>query len=70
MVTGLIAILLGSLALGGIHHTRQRGTGLAVTGILLGLADTVGWIVFSPSIYGRAAIWPSAWTSSSRMPTP
>ena len=50
VVTGLIAILLGSLALGGIHHTRQRGTGLAVTGILLGLADTVGWIVFL-SIY-------------------
>ncbi len=43
-VTGLIAILLGSLALGSIHHTRQRGTGLAVTGIVLGLADAVGWI--------------------------
>jgi S1-C subfamily serine protease len=41
---GLLAILLGSLALGGIHHTRQRGTGLAVTGILLGLAATLGWI--------------------------
>ncbi len=44
-VPGLIAILLGSLALGGIHHTRQRGIGLAVTGILLGLADAVGWII-------------------------
>jgi hypothetical protein len=46
LLTGLIAILLGSLALGGIHHTRRRGTGLAVTGILLGLADMVGWIIF------------------------
>ena len=49
-VTGLIAILLGSLALGGIHHTRQRGTGLAVTGIVLGLADAVGWIAILASI--------------------
>ena len=52
VVTGLIAILLGSLALGGIHHTRQRGTGLAVTGILLGLADTVGWVVFLAVYFG------------------
>ena len=52
VVTGLIAILLGSLALGGIHHTRQRGTGLAVTGILLGLAATVGWIVLLFWFYG------------------
>jgi S1-C subfamily serine protease len=52
VVTGLIAILLGSLALGGIHHTRQRGTGLAVTGILLGLAAAVGWIVFLACSFG------------------
>ncbi len=52
VVTGLIAVLLGSLALGGIHHTRQRGTGLAVTSILLGLADTVAWIVFLSIYYG------------------
>ncbi len=52
VVTGLIAILLGSLALGGIHHTRERGTGLAVTGILLGLADTTGWIVFLSIYFG------------------
>jgi hypothetical protein len=52
VVTGLVAILLGSLALGGIHHTRQRGAGLAVTGVLLGLADTVGWILFLSWFYG------------------
>jgi S1-C subfamily serine protease len=46
VVTGLVAVLLGSLALGGIHHTRRRGTGLAVTAILLGLADAVGWMIF------------------------
>ena len=41
---GLVAVLLGSLALGGIHHTRERGTGLAVTGIVCGLAATLGWV--------------------------
>jgi S1-C subfamily serine protease len=46
VLTGLVAVLLGSLALGGIHHTRQRGTGLAVTAILLGLGDVVGWLIF------------------------
>ena len=52
VVTGLVAILLGSLALGGIHHTRNAARGLAVTGILLGLADTVGWMFCSSFIYG------------------
>jgi hypothetical protein len=52
IVTGLIAILLGSLALGGIHHSRRRGTGLAVTGIILGLADVVGWIAFLFYVFG------------------
>ena len=45
-VTGLAAIILGSLALGSVHQTRQRGTWLAVTGVLLGLADVVGWLAF------------------------
>lgn len=44
-VTGLAAILLGSLALGAIRGTRQKGTGLAVVGVLLGLVDVVGWLV-------------------------
>jgi hypothetical protein len=52
IVTGFVAILLGSLALGGIHHTRQRGTGLAVTGIVVGLADMVGWIILLYVVYG------------------
>lgn len=45
-LTGLIAVLLASLAIGSIHHTRQRGTGLAVCGLLLGVVDVVGWLVF------------------------
>jgi hypothetical protein len=46
VVTGLVAILLGALALGAIHHTKQRGTGLAVAGLLLGLFDVVAWVIF------------------------
>jgi len=46
VVTGLVATILGSIALGGIHQTRQKGLWLALTGVLLGLFDVVGWIVF------------------------
>jgi hypothetical protein len=53
VVTGLVAILLGSLAIGSIHHTRQKGTGMAVAGLLLGVADVVGWLVF------LAVVWSS-----------
>jgi S1-C subfamily serine protease len=44
-VTGLVAILLGCLALPA-QGSKQRGKGLAVTAILLGLVDVVGWVVF------------------------
>lgn len=46
LVTGLVAILLGSLAVGATRRSGQRGTGWAVAGILLGLADIVGWVLF------------------------
>jgi S1-C subfamily serine protease len=45
-VTGLVAILLGSLALGGLRASQQRGSALALAGVLLGLLDVVGWVVF------------------------
>jgi S1-C subfamily serine protease len=53
-VTGLVAIALGSVAIGTIQRNRQRGTGFAISGILLGLADVAGWLValalyFSPA---------------------
>lgn len=53
VLTGLVAILLGSLALGSIHHTRQRGTWLAVTAVLLGIVDVVVWIVFLSVVLSR-----------------
>jgi len=46
VVTGLVATILGSIALGTIHQTRQRGRGLALAGVLLGIADVVGWVIF------------------------
>jgi S1-C subfamily serine protease len=55
-VTGLVAILLGSLALGAIRSSPQRGLGLALGGVLLGLGDVVGWIIFlSGMLSGHAA---------------
>lgn len=46
LLTGLVAIVLGSLALGAIRTTRQRGTGLAVVGVILGMGDMIGWMIF------------------------
>jgi len=46
LITGLVAIVLGSIALGGIHGSRRRGTGFALGGILLGIVDVVGWLIF------------------------
>lgn len=45
-VTGLVGIVLGSVALGSIQQTRQRGTVLAVASVLLGVLDIVGWVIF------------------------
>jgi S1-C subfamily serine protease len=46
IVTGLVAIILGSIALGSINSSRERGTACAVLGILIGLVEMVGWCVF------------------------
>jgi len=43
LVTGLVAIILGGLAAGGIRTSRLKGTPLAVAGILLGILDVLGW---------------------------
>jgi S1-C subfamily serine protease len=51
VLTGLVAILLGSLAIGALRDTGRKGNGLAVAGILLGLLDVVGWIVFLGYFY-------------------
>ncbi len=43
IVTGLVAALLGVLALGAIHSGARRGIGLAIPGLLLGVLDVAGW---------------------------
>ena len=45
LVTGLVAILLAVLALSAIQAGAQRGTWLAISGLSLGIADVVGWLV-------------------------
>jgi serine protease Do len=45
IITGLVAVVLAVIALGAIRVTSQRGLGLALSGLFLGLADVVGWIV-------------------------
>lgn len=44
LVTGLVAIVLGCIALAG-HSRRWKGAGLAVAGILLGVIDMAGWTI-------------------------
>ena len=44
-VTGVVAMIMAAFALGQIQKSGQRGTAWGVVGILLGMADTVGWIV-------------------------
>jgi len=43
IVTGLVAIVLGLLAVGQLRSRRQRGLGFAATGMLLGVFDIVLW---------------------------
>jgi Prokaryotic RING finger family 1/Domain of unknown function (DUF4190) len=45
-VTGLAAIVLAVSALVMIRGTQLRGIGLAFSGLLLGMVDIVGWMIF------------------------
>jgi S1-C subfamily serine protease len=46
VITGLVAILLAVLALSSIRSTGQRGLGLALSGLLLGVVDVAAWVIF------------------------
>jgi serine protease Do len=52
LLTGFLAVLLGSLALGAIARTRRKGTVLAVSGVLLGLGDMLGSLVALALLFG------------------
>jgi hypothetical protein len=45
-ITGLGAILFGIIGLGSTRKPGVRGKGLAITGLILGLLNLVGWGVF------------------------
>lgn len=50
IVTGLIAVVLGAIALAGKWAFRHRGAGLAVAAILLGIGDFIGWSLYLYSV--------------------
>lgn len=55
LVTSLGAILFGLIGIGITRHPAIRGRGLAVTGLLLGLAGTLAWTSWGAySVYRRA----------------
>jgi hypothetical protein len=56
VITGLVAILLGALALAAIRTTAQRGLGLALAGLLLGMVDVVCWVIFLAVMLSRVSI--------------
>jgi hypothetical protein len=45
LITGLVAVGLGVLALSAIRVSSQRGLGIAIAGLILGIVDVTGWII-------------------------
>jgi S1-C subfamily serine protease len=54
-ITGLVAVLLAVLGLSSIRATGQRGLGLALSGLLLGVVDVVGWVIFLGVMLSRSS---------------
>lgn len=54
LLTGLVAVVMGSWALGLLRTGTQRGLGFAISGVLLGLVDMVGWLVLIAVVLGRS----------------
>jgi hypothetical protein len=52
IVTGLLAIILAAAALSAMAGTRLRGASWAVAGILVGIFDMAGWVVFLIYMFG------------------
>ena len=45
-ITGLVAVVVGAMALGALRSGNQRGIVWAAAGLVLGLVDAVGWVIF------------------------
>jgi S1-C subfamily serine protease len=52
LINGLVAILLGGIAIGSIRHHRHKGNAQALTGLLVGLASMITWVVLSAWVLG------------------
>ncbi len=63
LITGMVAVLLGVLALGAIRGGARRGTWLAIPGLLLGVADVAVW-AFILSVVPWHAVSPDTIFSS------
>lgn len=50
-VTGIVAVVMAAFALGQIQKSGQRGTAWGIVGVVLGLADAVGWIVLIAVVF-------------------
>jgi S1-C subfamily serine protease len=58
LITGLVAIGLASLALSRMQASHQKGLGLAIGGLLLGIADVVGWVaVIAYALTGHVEVF-------------
>lgn len=55
-LVGIVAVVLGVIALNQLRAGFQRGRGLAVTGIVLGAVGTLGWaaVVVAAVLWGAA----------------
>ena len=51
LITGSVAVLLGVLALSAIRASSQRGIGLALAGLILGIVDMTGWVILLGIIF-------------------
>lgn len=52
VVTGLVAVALGCIALGALRGSTQKGLSMALAGVILGLLDVVGWVIFLAMVLG------------------
>lgn len=55
IVTGLIAVVVGCLALAG-HSNQWKGAAMAVAGIVLGIVDVAGWTVGMLMVFDAPAL--------------
>jgi S1-C subfamily serine protease len=53
VITGLVAIVLATIALGAIRTNRARGLTFALAGLFLGIGDVAGWLVFLSVMLSR-----------------